>query len=439
MNLSLDTSLLRQIVDSVVDGANRNEIIVQLAVAAGAVALAFLVAHGVCGRFKVNERWKFGKGEFERVFYPLLSVVLVWIAKRVLANFQDSDGGPLEVVLSLLLGWTAIRIAVYVLGHVIPEGGFQRGVIRIVTWAAWITVILHVTGLLPEAMSALEAHGIAVGKDKHEITLLDMAKGLAGLFLTVVLALWVSRVVEGRVMSSESMEVTTRLVITKVLRIVALFVAVFVALPLAGIDVTTLSVLTGAVGVGLGFGLQKIVANYISGFIVLFDRSLRIGDVVTIGGKRGEVKAIDSRYTVLRGGDGVETIIPNEKLITDPVDHHTYSDPKVSVVIGLTVPYEADIDRVCTLLGEAAKKQGRVIEEPPAAARVKQLTDHGVELELTVWIQDPAVGEADLRDELLKDILRIFKAEGISFPYPRREIRVLATPETANSALKTMG
>jgi small-conductance mechanosensitive channel len=240
-------------------------------------------------------------------------------------------------------------------------------------------------------------------------------------------------------MTAESMDFTTRVVITKVLKVVILVVAVFVALPIAGIDITTLSIFSGAVGVGLGFGLQKIASNYVSGFIVLLDRSLRIGDVITVDGRRGEVKAIQARYTVIKGGDGVESIIPNEKLITDSVNHHTYSDPKVSLVIGVAISYESDLDRACELLVEAAKKQGRVIADPPTAARVKQLTESGIELELTVWIQDPAAGEGDVRSDVLRQVLRSFKSSGIELARARRDVRVIATAEMPISPAKTSG
>src|SRR5260221_13570919 len=186
------------------------------------------------------------------------------------------------------------------------------------------------------------------------------------------------------------MDFTTRVVITKVAKVSILVIAVFVALPIAGIDITTLSIFSGAVGVGLGFGLQKVAANYVSGFIVLLDRSLRIGDVVTVDNRRGEVKAIESRYTVIKGSDGVEAIIPNEKMITEIVSHHTYSDPRISMVLAVTVSYESDIERACAILAEAARRQSRVIAEPAAMARVKGLTERGVELELTVWIDDAA-------------------------------------------------
>jgi small-conductance mechanosensitive channel len=377
-----------------------------------------------------SSHWKFGKGDFERVAFPAFTLLFLWIGKRILERVHDTYA--LEVVLSLVVAWALIRIATYVLGHIIPEGGFQRAVIRIVAWVAWLVVILHVVGLLPEVLDALESHGISIGKNKSQITLLDVLKGFAALFLAITVALWISRVTESRIMSAESMEMTTRVVITKVVRITVLFAAILIGLPLSGVDITTLSIFTGAIGVGLGFGLQKIVSNYISGFIVLLDHSIRIGDVVTVDGRKGEVKAIETRYTVIKGGDGVESIVPNETLITNSVQHHTYSDPRVSVVVNATITYESDYDKACQILADVARRQDRVIADPPATARLKGLGDNGIELEITVWISDPAMGESDLKSELLKQVLRAFRDAGIEIARPRRDVR-MATVEMGKS------
>ena len=419
-----------------IGAASPTEWMLQIAVAAGALAIGWFVAR-LSRRVTVSPRWKFGKGDFERVAFPLIALILAWAGRQVLAIRQDV--AFLQIVESLLVAYLAIRIAIYILGHIIDEGGFQRGVIRVVYWVAWILVLLHITGLLPEALAALDAHGFAMGKNDREVTLLDLVKAVGAMFLTITLALWVSRITEGRVLSSESMEMTTRIVITKVVRVAALFAAIFVALPLAGLDVTTLSIFSGALGVGLGFGLQKIASNYVSGFIVLLDRSLRIGDVVSVDNRRGEVTAIETRYTVIKGMDGVESIIPNEKLITESVSHHSYSDPKVSVVIPVTIAYDSDVEKACRILAEAARRQGRVIAEPPVAARVKQLGERGIELELTVWINDPVLGEGDLRSDLLKDVVRSFREAGIALPYARREMVMIATPETTNSSATSRG
>ncbi len=436
MALNLDLSPLARTVEAIAGKATPAEWAYQIGVAAAGIVAAWAVARFACTHAGVNTKWKFGKGHFERVAFPALAFLLVWIGKDLLARVQAV--ALLEVVLTLLAAMAVIRLAVYILGHVIPEGGAQRGVIRIVQWTAWIIAVLYVTGLLPEVLATLEAHGFTFGKDKREVTILDLLKGAAALFLAIVLALYLSRVTESRVLASDSMQMTTRVVIAKVTRIAILFIAIFIALPMAGIDVTTLSVFTGALGVGLAFGLQKITSNYVSGFIVLLDRSLRIGDVVTVDGRRGEVTAIETRYTVIKGADGVESIIPNEKMITEIVNHHTYSDPRVSIVMPVTVSYESDVDRACAILAEVARRQPRVIAEPPAMARVKQLSDHGVELELTVWISDPAVGEGDMKSELLKDVLKAYRAAGIQIPYPRREVRMIATGETGEKPTPPM-
>ena len=428
---------LEKVLGALAGNAGRMPIIYEAVAAAVCVLLAWLVARALFAKRPGNSKWQFGKGDFERVAFPFIAWGFLWIAKAGLQRMQDTH--LLEIVVSLVFAYAVVRLAIYVLGHVIPEGRFQRNVIRFVYVVAIAAAVLYVIGFLPEVLGVLDSHGFTFGKNKSQITLLDLLKGAIALFLTIVFALWLSRVTESRVMAAESVELTTRIVITKVVRIAALFIAIFVALPMAGIDVTTLSIFGGALGVGLGFGLQKIASNYVSGFIVLIDRSLRIGDVITVDGRRGEVKEIGSRYTVIKGSDGVESIIPNEKLITESVNHHTYSDPKVSVVVAVTVAYETDVERAIALLHEAAHRQSRVIDDPPSAGRVKQLTDHGLELALTVWIKDPALGEGDVRSDLLKDVLKTFRGAGISIPYARREIRMLATPEIAISSGQSTG
>lgn len=425
MALNLDLNPVSQVVNSIL-GGNVGDWVLQVAVLLAGVFLGWLLARRLCRRVRLSPQWQFGKGDFERVAFPLFSLAAVWLGRYAIER-AGHDVALLDLVEPLLVAFAFTRFASYILGHVIREGGFQHTVISLVRWGAWIIAVLHLSGLLPEILLDLDSVGFTFGKDKTEITALDILKGFIALFLTVVLAMWISRVTESRVMASESMEVTTRVVITKVVRIATLFLAIFVALPMMGLDVTTLSIFGGALGVGLGFGLQKIASNYISGFIVLIDRSLRIGDVITVDGKRGEVKAIESRYTVIKGADGVESIIPNEKLITESVNHHTYSDPRVSLVQSVWIAYESDVDRACELLADIAKRQPRVIADPAAAARVKQLGDNGIELELTVWIADPAVGEGDLKSTLFKEILGSFKANGIEIPYPRRDVRVIAT------------
>jgi small-conductance mechanosensitive channel len=428
MALSLDVSPLRDFIRGLAGEATATEWLWQLGAAAAALALGWYAARVICKQVRPSPRWKFGAGDFERVAYPLLVWVFTTVARLALEGFQPVP--LLQIMQTLLVAWIVIRIAVYVLGHILPQGGFLRASIRAIAWIAWIAVALHITGLLPDVIAALDDIGVSVGKDKQRITLWLVLQALAALALALTLAAWISRITETRVLAAQNVEMSTRVVIAKLVRALALFIAVLVALPLVGIDITALSVFSGALGVGLGIGLQKIASNYVSGFIVLLDRSLRIGDVITVDGRRGEVTGIETRYTVIKGGDGVESIIPNEKLITESVNHHTYTDSKVSLVIPLTISYESDLDRACALLLEATRGQSRVIADPAPVARVKLFRDHGIDLELTVWICDPAAGEGDLRSDIYKAVLRAYRANGIEIPYPRRDVRLLATPAT---------
>jgi small-conductance mechanosensitive channel len=434
----INLSPARDFLDDLTNVGTLVEIGWQVGLAAVALLLGFYTARIVCREAATSSRrWKFGEGNFERVAFPLAAMGYTALAELILGRYQST--ALLEIQRSLLLALLVIRVAVYVLRHIFPHGVALQRAIRLIAWLAWISVALHVTGLLPEVIDALDSVGITVGKNQQRITLWIIVQAVGALAITITLALWVSRVTETRVLASQSVEMSTRIVIARVVRISALFVAVLVALPLVGLDVTTLSVFSGALGVGLGFGLQKIASNYVSGFIVLLDRSLRIGDVVTVDGRKGEVKAIETRYTVIKGLDGVESIIPNEFMITQSVSHHTYSDPKVAVVVTLTVAYESDLDLACDLLAEAAREHQRVVAEPAAGARVKNLAESGVELELVVWIADPSVGEGPLRSDLLKSIVRLFRQHGISIPYPRRDVRLVATPEMRENPLQSGG
>jgi len=426
--MALNVDALVDFVRDAAMSATPAEWLWQLAAIGASLIFGLFTSRAVCQRMRIAPRWKLGKGDFERVARPLFTLGFVALAEIGLGHFQAIV--LVNIAKSLLMALAIIRAAVYILGHILPDGAFLRVVVRAIAWIAWIAVVLHVTGLLPDVVEALNDVGFTIGASKQRITLWLVLQGLTALGVTLAVTMWLGRITETRVLAAETIEMSTRIVIAKVVRASAVLLAIFVALPMVGIDVTALSIFSGALGVGLGFGLQKIASNYVSGFIVLLDKSLRIGDVVTVDGRKGEVKAIDSRYTVIRGLDGVESIVPNETLITQTVSHHTYSDPKVSVVIPLSVAYESDVAKACDLLLEVARRHQRVLDEPASAALVKGFGDNGIDLTLTVWIADPAVGEGKLRSDLLLDILARFKAHGIEIPYPRRDVRILATPET---------
>jgi len=254
--------------------------------------------------------------------------------------------------------------------------------------------------------------------------------GLLSVLVTMMIAVTLARLLEGRVMAETTVSLSLRLVATKMLRALALLIAVLIALPMVGIDLTVLSVFGGAIGVGLGFGLQKVASNYVSGFIILLERSVRVGDMVTVDARYGKVTHINGRCTVLKGLDGTEFLIPNEMLITGTVINHTYSDPSNLVKVPLAVAYGTSLEEVDAILLDEARKQTRVAADPVPGVLVRNLGDNGIELELNIWIRDPDQGQGTLRSDLYRAILKRFQASGIEIPYPQREIRVFAAPES---------
>ena len=432
--MSIDLSPARDFVSNLAGQATPLEWAWQAAVAIVMLGLGWWSARVACREVR-PQRWKFGEGDFEHVAAPLFAYGFLLLGKAVLGRFQPVM--LLDIVQSLVVAAVAIRLAAYVLGHILPKGSFLRGSVRAIAWIAWIAVALHIVGLLPDVLDAMDDVGFTLGMNKQRITLLLVLQALSALALTLAIAAWISRVTESRVLAAKDVEMSTKVVVTKLLRVTLLFVAVLVALPMVGIDITALSVFGGALGVGLGFGLQKIASNYVSGFIVLLDRSLRIGDLVTVDGRRGVVTTIASRYTVIKATDGTESIIPNEKFVTDSVNHHTFSDPKVAVVVPVQVSYESDVDVALETLLACAREQPQVLKDPAPVSRAKELQADGVALELVCWIGDVVVGDADLKSALIRDILKRCSERGVEIPYPRRDVRLLATPATNNPQGKT--
>jgi small-conductance mechanosensitive channel len=433
--IEFDFSPAARFMESVTGKATPAQIGLQVAIAAAAVLVGWLLARFLVRRSPEHSRWKFGEGGFDRVLAPLFALGLVWIGRLVLAPHQRV--ALLDIVTALAIAWALIRLAVYVLGHVLPQGAFLRRVVRAIAWIAWIAVAMHLVGLLTPTLAALDAAAVTFGKGGQRISILLVLQALAALALTLTVAMYVARITETRVLAADSIEMSTRMVVTKLVRVAAVFIAILVALPMVGIDVTALSVFGGALGVGLGFGLQKIASNYVSGFIVLLDRSLKIGDVITVDNRRGQVEEIATRYTVLKGADGVESIIPNELLITQSVNHHTYSNRKVAVVVPVRVTYESDVERALELLVEAGRDAALVLGEPAPVGRVKQLGDQGVELELTVWIDENVRADMDLKSEVLRKVIAAYRGAGIVFA--RRDLRPIATPETPENSSNSMG
>jgi small-conductance mechanosensitive channel len=295
---------------------------------------------------------------------------------------------------------------------------------RAISLTIWTALILHLTGALRPVLQVLDENTLVIGK--HEISVMQILSAALLISVTLLLSLWISQLIEARLMRAERLDSSTRVVLSKFLRALLMVIAVFVALAAVGIDLTVLSVFGGALGVGLGLGLQKLASNYLSGFTILLDRSIRLNDIITIDNRTGLVTGLNARYVVLRMSDGIEAIVPNEQLVVNVVLNHSHSDRKLRAAISVTIAGEDDVRLAMRLMEEVGTAHPRALRgEDAPRAFVLRLAENGIELELGVWINDPEQGLVNLRSELLLAVLETFRTHGIHLPAPQREVRLV--------------
>ncbi len=400
----------------------------------GIIVVSLCLAWAINGILRVYvmkhapEKWKVGIGGINRVLFPLSSLLLVYIGQVLLNNWHNTV--VLKLAITLLIAMAVIRLVVYALRYIFVAGGWVRAMESAIATTVWIVLALHLSGLLPNLLSVMNSVSFMMGKS--EVTLLLILKAILIILLTLFGALWVSRMIENRLLGSHHMNMNLRVVLSKVVRIFFILIAILMALSAVGLDITLLSVFGGALGVGLGFGLQKIASNYASGFIILLDESIHIGDIITVDTHYGVVSELRSRYLVLKKLDNTEVIIPNELLVANVMINHSMTDRKVRVQLAVQVSYQADLDLAMKLMVEAAKTQERVLQDPPPNALLKGFAESGIDLVMNVWITDPEQGTMSLQSEIYMDIWRAFKKHDVSIPYPQREVRILnATPDSA--------
>jgi len=394
----------------------------QIAILLSCFALAWAAGRALrLDRVEADGIWKFGVGGLRRMLFPAVALVPLLLSISLLKRWLEVD--LLRLFVPLLVSLLLVRIFFYLLRHVFARGSIVRTFERTIAVLVWGGLVLHVSGLLPEVIDYLDEIAFHLGKQK--LTLWQLSQGLFWVVITLLAALWLSGAIEARLMRADSLHSSLRVVFARLTKSLLVLFAVLIVLPLVGIDLTVLSVFGGAIGVGLGFGLQKIASNYVSGFIILLDRSIRIGDLITVDNFYGEVKNITTRYVVVRAGDGREAIIPNELLIATTVLNHSYSNRQIRLALAIQVAYQSDLQLAMQLLVDTARKHPRVLAEPPPMAFLLRFADSGIDLELGVWIEDPEIGMLGIRSELYLEVWRAFKEAGIEIPYPQREVRVL--------------
>jgi small-conductance mechanosensitive channel len=298
-----------------------------------------------------------------------------------------------------------------------------------VTLFIWLAIAAEYLGWLDPIINTLDSIGMASGKSR--ITLWSVLKLLFTLTLFVLVAAWISRWVERRLKRLSTLAPSTRIGISKFANAFLIGLSILMGLNAAGVDLTALTVLTGAIGLGLGFGLQSIAANFVSGFVLLMDRSIKPGDVISLSGQSGTstenfgwVQELRGRYVVVRDRDGVEMLVPNQQLISNAVINWSYTDPRIRLKLPIRVSYRDDPELALSILLSACEGQARVLREPAPVSRLMHFSDSGIELELRFWISDPQEGVNNVRSEVNRAIWRLFKEHGITIPVAQREIIV---------------
>ena len=396
-----------------------SEALVELGVLTGCAVLAYvltgLILRGVGGQAR-SASVLFGERLFDGALFPWLMFGLAVAARRLVLD----DMAPVlaRPGLPLLLSLAVIRLVVRVLRAAFPRSPGVRLVERRVSWIAWIGVVLWLTGVLPIVLAELDEIGWKLGSVR--ITLGALVEGLFNAVIVLMFVVWASAVIENKLIGSRTDNLSLRKMASNASRSLLFFAGLLVALSAAGIDLTAVSVFGGAIGVGLGLGLQKLASNYVSGFVILAERSLHIGDVVKVDNFEGRIIDINTRSTIIRAENGRLAIVPNEMLVTQRVENASKADPSVMASTSFILPHGADFSALAPRLLEAVNAVPRVLDQPGkrSAVYLSNFLADGLELTVSYWIGDPANGQANVRSGVNEAILRVLRESGYKLAVP---------------------
>ena len=391
----------------------------------GLVAACALLAWGVVRLVRRisantdNTSILFGKRIIDGVLFPLLLLVLAYVASVFLSRVLPL--AVFRVAIPVLLSLAVIRLGVKVLQAAFKNALWVRALERSISWLAWLAMLLWVSGLLPVILEELD--GIKWKMGAGTLSLRNLLEGALTASVVILITLWISSTIESKLLrKATGGELSLRKAVSNSIRVVLVFVGLIVALSAVGIDLTALSVLGGAIGVGVGFGLQKLAASYVSGFVMLGERSVRIGDNVRVDGFEGRITDIRARYTVVRALSGRESIVPNEMFISNRIENLSLADLQVLQSTVVSVGYDSDVGLVMRLLGEAALAQERVLKDPGPAVNLTNFGPDGLEFTLNYWMTDPENGQQNLRSGVNLAVLAALRSHGIEIPFPQRVI-----------------
>ncbi len=428
----METHSLSRLITEISADLGNPSLLFQLVALLSCFLLAWFLSRTIQRYFATVDQssgvFKIGVESFSRVLWPLLALVFLFFAKLILGKFQHT--GLLKLFFPILSSFALIRFSFYVFRRAFVRDGTVGNTLllfeKVFATLVWLALVLHFTGMWETIFEALEEIILPVGKSK--VSLLAVLQGIASVALTVVLALWISALLEARLLLIPNMHSSLRVVLSRLGRAIFILLAILMSLSLVGIDLTVLSVFGGALGVGLGLGLQRITSSYVSGFIILFDRSLSIGDMITVDKFSGAVTQINTRYTVLKGSDGIESIIPNEMLVSNPVQNLSLTDRAVVLVTDFTVAYDTDLDSLFPALIDVVAQVPRVSMATAPSAYLLRFGADGFELRVGFWIEDPENGRTNVISDVNRAILVLIRERGIELPFPQREITVFQGP-----------
>jgi len=351
----------------------------------------------------------------------LVMLVYAWlllvIAKRIAARF-GLDFNLIGIAATLVALWVVLRISTLLLR--------DAALARLVATGAWIVAALDFTGLLGPTTGMLDSIALNLGAVRLSPLLVLKAALLIGVLMWAALA--IARLIGARVERLGGVSPSVQALTRNLLRIVLVSLALLIGLNTVGIDLTAFAVFSGAIGVGLGFGLQKIVSNFVSGIILLTEQSIKPGDVIEVGHTYGSITSLGARYASVRGRDGKEYLIPNETLITNQVTNWSYSSSLLRLDAVFGVGYASDLRQVRTLAIEAARSVRRVVTAPAPVCHVTEFGENAIQLMLRFWIEDPANGVVNVKGEVYLALWDAFREHDIELPYPQREIRIRELP-----------
>ena len=356
-----------------------------------------------------------GVGSFARVLTPLLTLMLISLARHWWFKGANLHGNLLHIVIPLVASLAIMRFGFYwvrrIFAHQRQVDNTLSVMEKLFAVLVWAGGLLYISGLWPDLLQLLDETTLPMGHNK--VSLATILEALVSVMVSLVLTLWAGALLEQRVMQVDVVNTSLRVVMARTGRALLILIGLLISLVFVGIDLTVLSVFGGALGVGIGLGMQKIASNYVSGFVILLDGSLKIGDMITVDKYVGKVTQINARYTVLQGLDGIESVLPNELLISGPVQNYSLSNSSVRVATRVTLPYGTDLDTLFPLIEQETSKLERVQLDPPVAAILVKVSGDGLEIELGFWINDPENGRGGVTSEVNKTICRVLQQQEI--------------------------